>query len=188
MKKVFVYFGEKALCENAQQAEAFINTLRYRGNGGALSCNDHCRNLLRRIFDGEELPRLTTTGCGNTFIECYPALGDTIEAHEREYARRLAIQRAERIALNKARLRTIDRRLNAFRPGQYTVSLSYRHLSFAGASCEPRWVEDVAHMTVSAQSARDAYRKSVESISEEHPDAECAAAHSDTFTYEFSEK
>lgn len=91
LKVVINYFDKTALVSSAQEAKAFINTLNYRGNSHALVCNDKTEELLKDIFNGRVLPKfgrpfqeyydIRTTGCGDSQINLYLALADTLENH-----------------------------------------------------------------------------------------------------------
>lgn len=86
MKILFKYFSKMAMCENAQQAEDFINSLHYRNHehGSKIIVNDYTRNLLNDIFEGgnKSQSEIRTTNCGNTAIQVIQKpLGDTIEEH-----------------------------------------------------------------------------------------------------------
>ena len=91
LKVVINYFDKTALISTANEAVDFINKLQYRGNSHGITCNEHTKNLLNILFSGGNLPQygkpfqnyysLSTTGCGNTNINIYLALADTLEAH-----------------------------------------------------------------------------------------------------------
>jgi hypothetical protein len=90
-KVVINYFDKTELISTAQEAINFINKLSYRGNSHSITCNDHTQKLLIDLFNGENLPQygkpfqsyysVATTGCGNTNINLYLALADTLEKH-----------------------------------------------------------------------------------------------------------
>ena len=91
LKVVINYFDKTELITTAQEGVNFINSLSYRGNSNSITCNTHTENLLIKLFNGEELPKynkpfekyysVATTGCGNTEINLYLALSDTLEKH-----------------------------------------------------------------------------------------------------------
>ena len=91
LKVVINYFDKTELISTAQEAINFINKLSYRGNSHSITCNQHTEKLLNDLFNGDSLPqygkpfqkyyRLATTGCGNTNINLYLALSDTLEKH-----------------------------------------------------------------------------------------------------------
>ena len=74
------------MCENAQQAVDFINSLHYRNHehGSKIIVNDYTRELLNDIFEGNNKfqNEIRTTNCGGTSIQVIQnPLGDTIEEH-----------------------------------------------------------------------------------------------------------
>lgn len=91
LKVVINYFDKTALISSTKEAVEFINSLSYRGNSHSITCNEHTENLLNILFEGGILPAygkpfidyysLATTGCGNTNINIYRALADTLEVH-----------------------------------------------------------------------------------------------------------
>ena len=112
-KVVINYFNSTALISTAQEAVEFINKLSYMDSSNKIVCNQHTENLLNSLFAGENLPAygkpfenyygVRTTGCGNTQINLYRALADTLEVHneivlqrKKEQEREYAKNRAER--------------------------------------------------------------------------------------------
>lgn len=91
LKVVINYFDKTELISTPQEAVNFINKLQYRGNSNSITCNAHTEALLNKLFNGEVLPQygkpfvkyysLSTTGCGNTNINIYLALADTLDQH-----------------------------------------------------------------------------------------------------------
>lgn len=185
MKYVFIYFNQKALCENTGQVVDFINTLAYRGNGPNLICYEPCTARIQRIFDNPEASpgELTITGCGETCIRYYPALGDTMEEHDRAYELQTASQKERRIADNKARLKKIHEELNEIHPGRYHISLDYSHIMITDTG--PKQVRGFIDTDVCAVSGADAYFKGIEIVSND-PDINSPSfrpAYSNGFTF-----
>jgi len=91
LKIVINYFDKTELISTTQEAINFINKLSYRGNSHSITCNEHTENLLNDLFNGNNLPQygkpfekfysIATTGCGNTSINLYLALANTLEKH-----------------------------------------------------------------------------------------------------------
>lgn len=91
LKIVINYFDKTELISTTQEAINFINKLSYRGNSHSITCNEHTVNLLNDLFNGNNLPQygkpfekfysIATTGCGNTSINLYLALANTLEKH-----------------------------------------------------------------------------------------------------------
>lgn len=123
---VFEYFGTSALCQSPEQAVDFINQLYYRGqHSSRLQCNTFCRKKIEELFSfNDKIQSLSTTGCGITRINIYPALAPTLEEHNRLYEEQLAKQKAIRLQENAKRLRKIEEDLKKYRPGIYTFSIT----------------------------------------------------------------
>lgn len=102
LKIVINYFDKTALISSAKEAVDFINTLSYRGNSHGITCSTHTEKLLNDIFNGEKMYEtgkpffnsynVRTTGCGQTQINLYRALADTLEAHNEKVKQKKEIQ------------------------------------------------------------------------------------------------
>lgn len=189
MKILLTYFGKEMMCENAQQAIEFINSLYYRNNTHCqpLVCNQRVTEMIHDIFaqewntDGPGFPfvearkvtpisrsiqkyydghDIRTTGCSTTSIKMYYPLGDTVEEHNTEVARRKA-ERDEQA--RKRRDEYLTKRyaeLEEKREGWYSVSLTFQHMKYPSM----RMTETTFTGKCIASSGMEAYHKAVADI------------------------
>lgn len=112
-KVVINYFDKTELISTAHEAINFINKLSYRGNSHSITCNTHTEKLLIDLFNGGNLPQygkpfqsyysVATTGCGNTNINLYLALADTLEKHNEIVLQQKKSKEAEEAEKRKQR-------------------------------------------------------------------------------------
>lgn len=189
MKILFVYFSEKRMCENAEQAIEFINSLHFHGNENCpkLVVNDKTNEQLHDLFEaewhteGQGFPYievikkancfcswdkyydghdLRTTNCRNTSIKMYYPLGDSIEEHESEYNRRMEEKRNASILRAQAERERREKELFEKREGWYSVSLTYTRIAYP----KMNYVESTFTGKCIASSGADAYAKALKEI------------------------
>lgn len=165
MKYVFVYFRKKALCATPEEAAKFINSLTFHDNGrDPLVCNAQCYKRLRGIFEGGALPAegLSPAGSSGTSVKVFPALGGTIEEHERAYRERAERDRQARMAANAERIGKIKAALAERRVGRYYYALDYTYVDVSDPML--RFRTGTAEGTEEAESGYDLYRKAVDRL------------------------
>lgn len=153
MKILFQYFSKMAMCENAQEAEEFINSLHYRNHEHErlLIVNDYTRNLLSAIFDGKEQfqREIRTTNCGNTAIQVIQKpLGDTVEEH---------MDALKKIGHDREQKYLAD--IHAVNKGWYAVDVD---VNIADLSGRRGRIDKTLHVETIACSKADAYHKVVQ--------------------------
>lgn len=177
------------ICSNAEQAVEFINSLHYHNHAAAwkLECNDRTKGLLNEIFaqewntDGPGYPfvkvwissplgrewkryytgsEIRTTGCSNTSIYMYMPLGDTLEEHNAEVARRKEEREENERKRRDAELTKRYRALSEKREGWYSVTLTFQHLKYPSM----RMTETTFSGKCIASSGMDAYDKAIKDI------------------------
>lgn len=165
------------MCENTAQAKKFIDSLP------GLTCNKHTEKLLDDLFAGykdfygEEIKSLATTGCGKSRIRIYEPLGETLEEHQEEYTRRekekhlkLEMERTEQMMERSKENK--DKMLQMITPnkGLYKTEMVIWYYDIDPntklfPSCA---TESTVYFETYAESAADAYIKSVENIIRSH--------------------
>jgi hypothetical protein len=171
MKIVINYFDKTAIISTAQEAVDFINSLHYREK---LVCNSHTENLLVKMFNGEVLPAynkpfseyysLSTTGCGNTNINLYSCLADTLEAHNEIVAKNKAeatkIEAVKRNEREQAHLEQMHEHCK----GWYVVTITGNAFKLRGNDGSV-----TKSVKVLADNKMDAYNKSIQNLEENPP-------------------
>lgn len=189
MKILFVYFKEKRICQTAEEAIDFINSLYHRNNPSCnkLVVNDNVKRILQSLYENTwdtssfEFPcilvkqntpymsgmkkysngfQIRTTNCGNTFIEgCYP-LGETVEEHDAE-VERIRAEKAEQSRKEyEEYLTKRHAELSEKREGWYSVSLTYERMRMR----DMRMVETTFSGKCIASSGMEAYSKTIKEI------------------------
>lgn len=194
MKKIFVYFDNIAMCENTEEAVAFINSLP------GLTCNSHTEKLLedlfrgKKDFHGEDIRSLATTGCGKSRIRIYDALGDTLEQHREEYTRR---EQQRHLRIEEDRCRMMDeksregkRKFNeAIRPnpGKYRISMKiwYYNKDKITGLYPTAAKEEIYKDTIYAESGMDAYNRTVKKILDEFDVVDYVTVTDSNFRFEY---
>lgn len=189
MKILFVYFKEKRICQTAEEAIDFINSLYYRNNPrcNKLVVNDSVKRILQSIYENTwdtssfETPcivvkldtpymsgvkkysngfHIRTTNCGNTFIEgCYP-LGETVEEHDAEVERIRAEKAEQSRKQYEECLTKRHAELSEKREGWYSVSFTYERARMR----DLRMVETTFSGKCIASSGMEAYSKTIKEI------------------------
>lgn len=189
MKILFAYFKEKRICQTAEEAIEFINSLHLRNNPNCnkLVVNDNVKRILQSLYENEwdtsgpEFPyikvelatpylynykkyydgfQIRTTGCSNTSIYGYYPLGETVEEHDAE-VERIRAEKAEQA--RKRREEELDRRyteLSEERKGWYSVSLTYERMRMR----DMRTIETTFSGKCIASSGMEAYHKAIEEL------------------------
>lgn len=192
MKYIFVYFDSQALCESTQQAADFINSLTFHNDGrAALVANQATIHALDCVFSRPEpfSGKIAAKGCGNTRIQYFPAMGDTLEAHQAAYAAFCAEQKAKRIAESKAEKQARIAALETINPGRYAVVLDFTWIDHIG-DFAPQIKKDFIQETFDAESGIDAYSKACDYVRclPGITDPEFRPAFSKDFSFEFLNK
>jgi len=189
MKILFAYFKEKRICQTAEEAIEFINSLHLRNNPNCnkLVVNDNVKRILQSLYENEwdtsgpgfpyikvELAtsylynckkysdgfQIRTTGCSNTSIYGYYPLGETVEEHDTE-VERIRSEKAEHA--RKRHEEELTRRyteLSEERKGWYSVSLTYERMRMR----DMRQVETTFSGKCIASSGMEAYHKTIEEL------------------------
>lgn len=184
------------MCENTAQAKSFIDSLP------GLTCNKHTEKLLddlfagRKDFYGEEIKSLATTGCGKSRIRIYEPLGDTLEEHQEEYTRRekekhLKLERQRTEQMMERSKENKEKMSQMLKPnkGFYRTELVIWYYDIDPAtklfpSCA---TEETAHFETYAESAAEAYLKSVENVINTHDVVDYITMTDNRFKYSFEE-
>lgn len=134
LKVVINYFDKTELISTAQEAINFINKLSYRGNSHSITCNQHTEKLLNDLFNGENLPQhgkpfqkyysVATTGCGNTSINLYLPLADTLEKHNEILADIKQQQEKEEVEKRKQRNQEYLEMMYEQQKGWYIITVT----------------------------------------------------------------
>lgn len=173
-KVVINYFDKTALISTANEAVSFINGLQYQGNSHGIKCNEHTENLLNVLFSGGVLPaygkpfenfyQLSTTGCGNTSIRLYKALGDTVEAHNEVVKQsKEAEAQADRAKENERFQSHMTEMLEPLK-GWYIVTITGEAFKIRGNDGKV-----TKSVKILADSKIDAYNKTVANLQENPP-------------------
>lgn len=174
MKLVINYFDKTAIISSAQEGVDFINSLKHRGNSIGLVCNSNTESLLIKIFNGEILPAygkpfsgyysLSTTGCGNTNINLYSCLADTLEAHNEIVAKKKAEQSKIEEQKRKEREQEHLEEMNDPMKGWYIVTVTGNAFKLRGNDGSV-----TKSVKVLAENKMDAYNKAVKNLDENPP-------------------
>lgn len=194
MKKVFMYFGHMAMCENKEQAIEFINSLP------GITCNDHTARLLddlflgKKDFHGAEIKSLATTGCGNSRIKIFDALADTIEEHQKKYlekeSRKHRKIESERSAMMRAKSEKLRKKITGLREnrhGLYLVETTiWQYTADPDTGTFPECATETQFTaTVQAASMADAYVAAIEEALKEYDIVECVPITDKRFRCEY---
>lgn len=169
MRKVFVHFKNQALCTSAQDAICFINSL----NG--ISCNPYTERLIVDLFDGKkdynggEISELATTGCRNSRIKIYDALGETIEDHIANYEDKCNELRQARLKKSKEAMEQRLSELSDQKKGWYYVSVENVRVDGFRTAGNDRPKFKNFSVELLAESGADAYKKVSEHLSDTFP-------------------
>ncbi len=174
LKVVINYFDKTALISTANEAVDFINKLQYRGNSHGITCNEHTKNLLNILFSGGNLPQygkpfqnyysLSSTGCGNTNINIYLALADTLEAHNTIVLERKKQSEAEEAEKRKQREQEHLEMMHEPLKGWYIVTVT--GLAFKERGNDGKVTKSVK---VLANSRIEAFNKSIQELEKNPP-------------------
>lgn len=174
LKVVINYFDKTALISTANEAINFINKLSYRGNSHGITCNTHTENLLITLFNGDILPAygkpfenyysVSTTGCGNTNINLYLALADTLERHNEILADQKKAKEAEEAEKRNQREQEHLSFMYEAQKGWYIVTVT--GLAFKIRGNDGKVTKSVK---VLAENRMEAYNKAVKHLEENPP-------------------
>lgn len=174
MKLVINYFDKTAIISTVEEGVAFINSLQYRGNSSGLVCNSHTEKLLVKIFNGENLPAygkpfsgyysLSTTGCGNTNINLYSCLADTLESHNEIVKQNKEKQAKEEIQKREERNAIHLEQMHEQNKGWYVVTITGNAFKLRGNDGSV-----TKSVKVLADNKMDAYNKAIQNLEENPP-------------------
>jgi len=174
LKVVINYFDKTELISTAHEAVNFINKLSYRGNSHGITCNEHTEKLLNDLFNGNNLPQygrpfnqyysVATTGCGNTNINLYLALADTLEKHNEILIEAKKQQEAEETEKRKQRDQEYLEMMYEQQKGWYVVTLT-------GLASKERGNDGKVTKSVKvlADNRMEAFNKAVTNLEENPP-------------------
>lgn len=196
MKILFVYFDRKQMCETAEEAIEFINSLHYRDleKQPLLAVNEYTERLLREAFrqkwqvnehgrsyiwlGGKNYAGtpskqvftldIATTNCRETRIFGYRPLADTIEEHDRLVKER---DKAEKRVQQEKREAAEQKRLGELyeqRRGWYDVGLELELMVFNNSGNDYTTATTFTGKII-ADSGMDAYDKAVKHV-HDHPE------------------
>lgn len=173
-KVVINYFDKTELISTAHEAINFINKLSYRGNSHSITCNEHTQKILIDLFNGENLPQygkpfqsyysVATTGCGNTNVNLYLALADTLEEHNEILAKEKKEKESEEIQKREQRNQEYLEMMHEIQKGWYIVTVT--GLAFKIRGNDGKITKSVK---VLAENKMDAYNKSIKHLEENPP-------------------
>jgi len=174
LKVVINYFDKTELISTAHEAINFINKLSYRGNSHGITCNTHTEKLLIDLFNGENLPQygkpfqsyysVATTGCGNTNINLYLALADTLEKHNEIVLQQKKSKEAEEAEKRNQREQEHLYFMYEAQKGWYIVTVT--GLAFKIRGNDGKVTKSVK---VLAENRMEAYNKAVKHLEENPP-------------------
>lgn len=174
LKVVINYFDKTELISTAQEAINFINKLSYRGNSHAITCNQHTENLLKDLFDGQVLPAygkpfqkyysVATTGCGNTNINIFLALAETLEKHNEIVLQQKKSKEAEEAEKREQRNQEYLEMMHEPMKGWYIVTVT--GLAFKLRGNDGKVTKSVK---ILAENRMEAYEKAVKHLEENPP-------------------
>lgn len=174
LKVVINYFDKTALITTAKEAIEFINSLQYRGNSHAITCNQHTENLLQNLFNGSVLPAygkpfvnyysLATTGCGNTNINLYLALADTLEEHNKIVALNQEAKAEEEKKAREERAQAHFEEMNENLSGWFVVTVTGTAFKLRGSDGKV-----TKSVRVLADNKMEAYNKAIKNLEENPP-------------------
>lgn len=210
MKILLVYFKQRMMCETAEQAVGFINSLHFHDNENCpkLVVNENTATLLDDLFqrewvtDGPGYPYIEvkktegiffscikyysghdirTTNCRNTSVKIYFPLGGTLEEHDAEFSRLEEQKKAASIQRMQEEHLKRDKELDEQKEGWYSVSLTYTRMKYP----QMQVVETTFTGKCIASSGRDAYRKAIADL-EKDGEASMGAVYPDVYSYNYS--
>lgn len=174
LKVVINYFDKTELISTAQEAINFINKLSYRGNSHGITCNQHTEKLLKDLFSGQVLPAygkpfqsyysVATTGCGNTTINIYIALADTLDKHNEILAEQKKQKESEEIQKREQLNQEYVEMMHEPMKGWYIVTVT--GLAFKLRGNDGKVTKSVK---VLADNRMEAYEKAVKHLEENPP-------------------
>ena len=162
-KRVFVYFGEKRIISNVDEAISFIKYLGF---------NPSRQNEITLVDAFSETPsyytkgnfKLSPTGIGANHINVYHSLADTIEQHEIVLAEKQAEQKKVDDERKKVREQEFLDEINTQLRGWYEVTIDYFVVDFIKGGHKSKTLSG----RVIADSIQDAYNKGLKEIDDKN--------------------
>jgi len=162
-KRVFVYFGEKRIISNPDEAIAFIKHLGFEPS-------NQNKETLQDAFS--ESPsqytknnfQISPTGIGRNHIEVYHSLADTLEQHELILAERQAEQKRIDDEKKKIREQEFLSEINSPLRGWYEVTIDHFVSDYNRGGHKSKTL----HGRVIADSIQDAYNKGLKEIDDKN--------------------
>ena len=167
-KLVISYFKQTKIVSSPQEAEDFINTLRYRGNSYLLTCSENARKKIDLLFSREikvhqiDGLQFGTTGGSITKITAMYSLGDTLESHFEELNKLKAIRKEEEQEKDAIAQREKLDDLYRERKGLYSVEVE----GFVMNSSTAMQHRKSQNVTVEANDKMSAFEKAKEKAAE----------------------
>lgn len=158
-KRVFVYFGEKSIISNVEEALNFIKRIGFfpsKQNEVTLqdAFSESPSQYTKNNFT------LSPTGIGRNYINVYHSLADTLEQHELILAKRQAQQKIIDDEKKKVREQEFLDEINTQARGWYEVTIDHFVVDFNRGGHKPKTL----HGRVIADSIIDAYNKGLQEI------------------------
>lgn len=158
-KRVFVYFGEKSIISNVEEALSFIHRIGFTpSKQNEITLQDAFSENPSHYTKGNF--RLSPTGIGSNHICVYDALADTLEQHEIILADKQAHQKRVDDERRKKAEQEFLNEINTKLKGWYEVTIEYFVIDPIRGGHKPRTLNG----RVIAESMQDAYNKGLQEI------------------------
>lgn len=158
-KRVFVYFGEKSIISNVEEALSFIHRIGFTpSRQNEITLQDAFSENPSHYTKGNF--RLSPTGIGRNYINVYHSLADTLEQHEIILAEKQAYQNKIDEERRKKAEQEFLEEINTKLKGWYEVTIEYFFVNIVKGGHRPRTL----HGRVIAESMQDAYNKGIQEI------------------------